>query len=85
MATKPNFKKFLRVIGANLLRARTSQELSLTSVARSIRTSPKTLRRIEQGEHNMRIELLERICKFYRVSPGEVATEKKKRSQSTSN
>lgn len=76
MAINPNFKKFLQTIGTNLQHERTARNLSITAVAKAVRTTPATLRRIENGEHNMRIQLLDRLCKFYHVSPSYMATEK---------
>lgn len=73
----PNFKKFLQTIGTNLKTERTKKDLSITAVAKAVKTSSHTLRRIENGEHNMRLELLERLCLFYKVSPGDIAKEKK--------
>lgn len=77
MVKNYNFKKFLQTIGANLKAERDKKDLSITAVAKALRTSSRTLRRIENGEHNMRLELLERLCIFYKVSPGDMAKEKK--------
>jgi transcriptional regulator with XRE-family HTH domain len=77
MVKNYNFKKFLQTIGTNLKAERTKKDLSIAAVAKAVKTSSHTLRRIENGAHNMRLELLERLCIFYKVSPGDMAKEKK--------
>lgn len=76
MSINPNFQKFLQTIATNLHNMRVSKNLSIEAVAKAVKTSPATLRRIEQGQHNLRIELLGRLCTFYKVSAGEMATKK---------
>jgi transcriptional regulator with XRE-family HTH domain len=75
--TNPDFKKFLETVGVNLYALRTEQDLEIETVAKAVKISSRLLRRIEKGEHNMRIESLSRLCGFYRVAPREIATEKK--------
>lgn len=77
MAIKSNFQKFLQTLATNLHNTRVSKNLSISTVAKAVKASPATLRRIERGEHNVRIELLGRLCKFYNVSAGNMATEQK--------
>lgn len=76
MPTNSNFHQFLQTIATNLHAARVSKNLSIGAVAKAVKTSPATLRRIEKGEHNLRIQLLSRLCTFYNISAGEVATGK---------
>lgn len=77
MAKNPNFQKFLQTLASNLHNTRVSKKLSISTVAKAVKTSPVTLRRIERGEHNLRLELLGRLCQFYNVSAGDMATEQK--------
>lgn len=77
MAIKTNFQKFLETIGTNLHKTRVSQNLSITAVAKAVKASRITLCRIERGDYNLKIELLGRLCKLYKVTAGDMATEKK--------
>lgn len=77
MTTNEKFKKFLRTIGTNLHALRKEQDLNVETVAKAAGISSRLLRRIEKGEHNMRVESLGRLCRFYKVAPRDIATEKK--------
>jgi transcriptional regulator with XRE-family HTH domain len=75
--TDHGFKKFLQTVGTNLHALRTEHDLKIETVATETKIAPRLLRQIEKGEHNMRLELLGRLCHFYKVSLQDIATQKK--------
>jgi transcriptional regulator with XRE-family HTH domain len=75
--TDPDFKKFLQTVGTNLHALRTEHDLKIETVAKAVKISSLLLRRIEKGEHNMRIESLGRLCRFYKVALRDITIEKK--------
>jgi predicted transcriptional regulator len=69
------FKKFLQVIGTNLRDAREKQNLKINTVAKAMKISGDQLDQIEKGQIDWEVDLIGRLCLYYKVSVKDIATD----------
>jgi transcriptional regulator with XRE-family HTH domain len=62
----------LREIATRLWKLRTSRKLEPDTVAKEVDISPRMLRKVESCRYNFTLDVLFRLCAYYRVNPDEV-------------
>lgn len=62
-------KRFLKAVGLQLQSLRKAQNKTSESVAQSVNLSPESLLSIENGEYDLPLDLLIKLCEVYNISP----------------
>lgn len=76
MKIQAEAKKWLRSVGANFHALRITQEKDIETVAAAVKISTTLLKKIEKG-HDVDLLLYVDLCRYYGVSPRDVAIENK--------
>lgn len=72
-----SFKKWLTIIGDNFHSLRINSNETIGTVARAVKVKNGTLYRVEAGLHMWDVQLISRLCAYFKVRPKDVATEGK--------
>lgn len=69
MKQKVESKQFLKAVGNKLQSLREEQKKESGAVAKAVSISPALLFSIEEGEHDLPLDLLIELCEVYDISP----------------
>ncbi len=68
IVTNPDERQFLILLGQAFLALRTAEKLSQENVAELSGIGRRTIIKIENGQTNVRIVTLWRLCQFYKIA-----------------
>lgn len=69
MKHKVESKQFLNAVGNKLQSLRQEQNKAPETVAKAVNISPELLLSIEEGDHDLPLDLLIELCEVYEVAP----------------
>lgn len=72
IATEERFEKFMKTVGSGLRNVREAQQHDLHTVAEAMEIPDEQLDLVEQGKFNWEVELIARLCNYYKVTVEEM-------------
>lgn len=63
---------FTKKIATRLWKLRVARKEIPDVVAKAVNISPRLLEKIESGQHNFTLDILFRLCEYYKVNPDDI-------------
>lgn len=68
---------FVRKISTKLWKIRLARKDLPSTVAKAVNISPELLEKVESGRYNFTLDILFRLCEYYKVDPDEIVCGRK--------